>query len=200
MKQASLFQWLSPSKPKRDNSCLDDTSPKQCEEKPLKPKTDNESSPPPAKRRKRGQFDEEESEEPEVTTTTTTTTTTLSVDGMPALEDPPWPALPGGEKELKGGSGNEEKGAEKEIASPKSPSVNSFFMKGGASRKRLGKEFYNQEIVALSKALLGKIIVHKLASGTRLAGRIVEVEAYLGGDDKGAHSYKGKRTKKNNRY
>jgi len=199
MKQASLFQWLSPSKPKRDNSCLDESSPKQSEEKPLKPKTDNESSPPPAKRRKRGEFDEEESEEPEVTTTTTTSITT-SVDGMPPLEDPPWPALPGGEKELKGGPSNEEKGAEKEIASPKSPSVNPFFMKGGASRKRLGKEFYNQEIVALSKALLGKIIVHKLASGTRLAGRIVEVEAYLGGDDKGAHSYKGKRTKKNNRY
>ena len=33
-----------------------------------------------------------------------------------------------------------------------------------------------------------------LPCGTRLSGKIVEVESYLGSHDKGAHSYGGKRT------
>jgi DNA-3-methyladenine glycosylase len=40
--------------------------------------------------------------------------------------------------------------------------------------------------------LLGAYLVHRLADGTRLAGRIVEVEAYLGdGSDPGSHSHRG---------
>ncbi len=33
-----------------------------------------------------------------------------------------------------------------------------------------------------------------LPCGTRLSGKIVEVESYLGSHDKGAHSYGGRRT------
>jgi len=36
--------------------------------------------------------------------------------------------------------------------------------------------------------------VRVLPCGTRLSGKIVEVESYLGSHDKGAHSYGGKRT------
>lgn len=44
------------------------------------------------------------------------------------------------------------------------------------------------------EALLGKRLVVPDESGTRVSGRIVEVEAYLGVEDKAAHSYGGRRT------
>jgi DNA-3-methyladenine glycosylase len=51
--------------------------------------------------------------------------------------------------------------------------------------------------VTLAKALLGQILVRRLEDGRELAGRIVEVEAYLGVEDRAAHSYGGRRTKRN---
>lgn len=59
------------------------------------------------------------------------------------------------------------------------------------SEDRLGFNFYNISCEDLAKSLLGKIIVINY-EGKRLAGKIVETEAYLGPIDKGAHSYKGK--------
>ena len=56
---------------------------------------------------------------------------------------------------------------------------------------RLGREFYEKSCEQLSRALIGQILV-RLSDGKRLAGRIVETEAYLGLVDKAAHSYKGR--------
>ncbi len=54
----------------------------------------------------------------------------------------------------------------------------------------LGRDFYARDTVGVAKALLGKILVRELG-GRILAGRIVEVEAYRGGDDPASHAYRG---------
>jgi DNA-3-methyladenine glycosylase len=56
----------------------------------------------------------------------------------------------------------------------------------------LPREFYDRDTVTVSRELLGKILIHG-----RVAGRIVETEAYLGGDDLASHSARGitKRTR-----
>src|SRR5690348_7280760 len=55
----------------------------------------------------------------------------------------------------------------------------------------LPREFFNRDPREVSRELLGKIIVRK--SGRKvLAGRIVEVEAYLGADDAAAHAAAGR--------
>ncbi|XP_048847494.1 DNA-3-methyladenine glycosylase [Brienomyrus brachyistius] len=62
---------------------------------------------------------------------------------------------------------------------------------------RLGEDFFNQPCVALAKAFLGKVLVRRRADGTALRGRVVETEAYLGGEDKASHSAGGRRTERN---
>lgn len=57
--------------------------------------------------------------------------------------------------------------------------------------KKLGASFYQQETVALAKALLGQKLV-RIYEGKRLVGRIVEVEAYHQDGDEAAHSFRGK--------
>lgn len=59
---------------------------------------------------------------------------------------------------------------------------------------RLDRRFFRRDPVTLAKALLGQRLVHVLKGGTRLAGIIVEVEAYLGTEDAAAHSYRGRNT------
>ena len=46
-------------------------------------------------------------------------------------------------------------------------------------------DFYATPCEQLARNLLGKKLVRRLEGGQRLVGKIVEVEAYLGGDDKG---------------
>ena len=62
---------------------------------------------------------------------------------------------------------------------------------------RLTRRFYRRDPVTLAKALLGQILVRRFGDGRALSGRIVEVEAYLGIPDRAAHSYGGRRTKRN---
>ena len=60
----------------------------------------------------------------------------------------------------------------------------------------LGREFSARPTLRVARALLGKILVHRSAVGTT-AGRIVEVEAYRGPDDRAAHTWGGRRTARN---
>jgi len=65
------------------------------------------------------------------------------------------------------------------------------------SSVKLSRDFYTRHSCeGLAKALLGKRLV-RLMEGTRLSARIVETEAYLGFEDKASHSYKGRRTPRN---
>lgn len=60
---------------------------------------------------------------------------------------------------------------------------------------RLPREFFQQEVVALSRALLGKVI-RRNVDGKVLRCRIVETEAYKAPEDKACHAYNNKRTER----
>ena len=60
----------------------------------------------------------------------------------------------------------------------------------------LQRQFYQQDVVSVSKGLLGKILVHESREGIT-TGLIVETEAYLGPEDRAAHSSGGRRTARN---
>jgi DNA-3-methyladenine glycosylase len=60
----------------------------------------------------------------------------------------------------------------------------------------LQREFYQNDVIAVARELLGKILVHQSPKGTT-SGRIVETEAYRGPEDQAAHSYGGRRTARN---
>lgn len=61
--------------------------------------------------------------------------------------------------------------------------------------KKLDRDFYDRDTLLVAKDLLGKILVHEV-NGERLAGKIIETEAYKGTIDKAAHSYGGRRTER----
>lgn len=56
-----------------------------------------------------------------------------------------------------------------------------------------GQFYLNEDVVAISKDLLGKVLVTKL-SGVLTSGIIVETEAYNGVTDKASHAYNNRRT------
>lgn len=59
--------------------------------------------------------------------------------------------------------------------------------------KRLPREFFTRDGLTVARELLGKILVHETEFGT-VRGIITEVESYMGEEDKGSHTYGGKRT------
>ena len=62
---------------------------------------------------------------------------------------------------------------------------------------KLSREFYNRaDTLQIAGDLLGKILVVPTATGERVSGMIVETESYLGIEDKDAHSYGNRRTKR----
>nr|Q3APM2.1 RecName: Full=Putative 3-methyladenine DNA glycosylase [Chlorobium chlorochromatii CaD3] len=56
----------------------------------------------------------------------------------------------------------------------------------------LPKQFYQCSTIELTEKLLGKCFVRILPNGTRLAGRIVETEAYLGEGDEACHAWRSR--------
>ena len=65
----------------------------------------------------------------------------------------------------------------------------------GLVRTRLPRSFYDRPVLAVARACIGKVLVHRDAGGL-LAGRIVEAEAYRGPEDLAAHSAGGRRTRR----
>ena len=64
--------------------------------------------------------------------------------------------------------------------------------------KKLSREFYlRSDTLEIARDLIGKLLVVPDDSGERVSGMIVETEAYLGAIDKAAHSYKNRRTARN---
>lgn len=61
----------------------------------------------------------------------------------------------------------------------------------------LPRDFYERDPVTVARALLGQRLVRVL-DGQRLAGTIVETEAYLGAADAASHTFNGRRTPRNN--
>ena len=57
--------------------------------------------------------------------------------------------------------------------------------------------FQRSDTLRAARDILGKLLVVPDAQGTRVSGMIVEVEAYLGVEDKAAHSFGGRRTARN---
>ena len=63
--------------------------------------------------------------------------------------------------------------------------------------QKLSREFYTRpDTLQIARDLLGKIIVVPNETGERISGIIVETEAYCGIEDKAAHSYGNRRTKR----
>ena len=63
---------------------------------------------------------------------------------------------------------------------------------------KLPREFYlRDDTIKIAQDLIGKLLVVPQKNGERVSGMIVETEAYLGEIDKAAHSYKGRRTARN---
>lgn len=61
--------------------------------------------------------------------------------------------------------------------------------------KRLERDFFTTDALELSRRLIGKIMVHETPLG-KVRGMITETEAYMGVEDKGSHTYGGRRTER----
>ena len=61
--------------------------------------------------------------------------------------------------------------------------------------RRLSREFFARDGLVVAKELLGKILVHETSEGI-VRGIITEVESYMGVEDKGSHTYGGRRTER----
>jgi DNA-3-methyladenine glycosylase len=65
-----------------------------------------------------------------------------------------------------------------------------------APAPRAPRPFFSTNSITLARRLLGQRLV-RILNGQRLSGTIVEVEAYLGVEDAAAHTYRGRRSARN---
>jgi DNA-3-methyladenine glycosylase len=56
---------------------------------------------------------------------------------------------------------------------------------------RLSRSFYRRPALEVARDLLGRTLCRRSAAGVVLRGRIVEVEAYDGPDDRASHAFRG---------
>ncbi|MBY9016348.1 MAG: DNA-3-methyladenine glycosylase [Candidatus Lokiarchaeota archaeon] len=61
--------------------------------------------------------------------------------------------------------------------------------------KRLTTDFFSRDTIEVGKDLLGRYLIKKTENGDMI-GKILEVEAYLGPNDKACHAYNYKKTEK----
>ena len=61
--------------------------------------------------------------------------------------------------------------------------------------KRLNREFFSRDTKTVAKDLLGKYLIRETEK-SKIVGKIIEVEAYLGPNDKASHSYNYKKTER----
>jgi len=62
---------------------------------------------------------------------------------------------------------------------------------------KIPRDFYlRPDVLTVSKQLLGKLLVVPGPNQERVSGKIVEVEAYRGPEDRASHAYGGRRTKR----
>ncbi|MFX1275185.1 MAG: DNA-3-methyladenine glycosylase [Promethearchaeota archaeon] len=61
--------------------------------------------------------------------------------------------------------------------------------------KRLTRDFFSRDTQLIAKDILGKYLIRNTVNGT-MVGKIIEVEAYLGPEDKACHCYNYKKTEK----
>lgn len=66
---------------------------------------------------------------------------------------------------------------------------------GRVQDNRLKRDFFARDGITVAKELLGKILVHETKVGA-VRGIITEVESYMGENDKGSHTYGGRRTER----
>lgn len=66
---------------------------------------------------------------------------------------------------------------------------------GRVQDNRLKRDFFARDGIIVAKELLGKILVHETKVGA-VRGIITEVESYMGENDKGSHTYGGRRTER----
>ncbi len=55
----------------------------------------------------------------------------------------------------------------------------------------LSRQFFNRPTLTVARSLVGKYLVRENGKGT-IAGKIIEVEAYIGSQDKACHASKGR--------
>ncbi|MDF0667663.1 MAG: DNA-3-methyladenine glycosylase [Nitrospira sp.] len=57
--------------------------------------------------------------------------------------------------------------------------------------KTLSRAFFNRSTLTVARSLIGKYLVRENGKGT-VAGKVIEVEAYVGPEDKACHASKGR--------